>query len=79
MKRQKQVAAQIRARLAYERISQAALAEELPISKSTLHRRLAGESPWHYDELETIAAILHTNVSELVGENHVNGTSVTEE
>jgi hypothetical protein len=48
------------------------LAQILSMSRPALDRRLNGQVPWSYEELETLALLLATTVSELVGENHTS-------
>ncbi|RLP73659.1 hypothetical protein D9V32_14105 [Mycetocola tolaasinivorans] len=56
----------IRAHIAVNRESIAALAEATLISESTIKRRLYGLSSWSIDELVLIAEHFSTTVSELL-------------
>ena len=44
------------------------IAQALGISRPALGRRLA-DGKWRYDQLETLAKLLHTTVDDLVGES----------
>lgn len=60
------LAAEVRAEIARQRISLDKLSDSLPISKSTLQRRLSGEYPLNTDELAQISAALNVDPSILI-------------
>jgi transcriptional regulator with XRE-family HTH domain len=62
------VAANVRAELAVRRISGTALAGALGITRSTMARRLRGDTPWPVDDLERIAEFLNVTVDSLLSE-----------
>ena len=59
------VAAEIRAALARQRITQSALAERLGVSHAWVSRRLSGEVPLTIPDVTQIAAELGVEVSSL--------------
>lgn len=63
------VAANIRAEMARQKVSQAALAERLGISQAAVSRRLAERSPFELDEVETCASVLNVPVARLMRED----------
>lgn len=60
------VAAEIRAEMARQRMSQATLAELLQTSQPTVSRRLSGELPFDLAQLEQIATVLRVPMSRLL-------------
>lgn len=64
--RRAEVAAEIRAELARQRVSQAALILATGITKNTLRRRLNGVKPFYVHELEAICSFLNVPLSELL-------------
>ena len=56
----------VRAEVARARITQTHLATQLGISRTTLHRKLQGQAPWHAGELASLAQILQVPVSALI-------------
>jgi DNA-binding Xre family transcriptional regulator len=64
--RRAQVAAEIRAELARQRVTQAALITATGITKNTLRRRLDGIKPFYVHELEAICSFLNLPLSELL-------------
>lgn len=61
------VAAEIRAEMARQRMTQATLAERLGIDRSTISRKLAGEHPFDLLDLERIADVLGVPLSRFLG------------
>lgn len=57
------VAAEIRAELGRQRITQAALADKLGVSRPYLSRRLSGETPLSVGDVAAIAELLGVAVS----------------
>lgn len=65
----RRVAAEVRAELARQKVSQEVLCGRIGMSQSTLSRRITGEYPFDTTELATIADALGVPVSRfLVGE-----------
>lgn len=62
------IARVISQRLEAADISQRSVSADTGIALTTLSRRLAGKSPFGIDELEAIAALLGTTISDLVAE-----------
>lgn len=62
-----QVAANIRAELARQRVSQRTLADELKMSPAALSNRLAGATPIDVNELSAIADALGVEPADLLG------------
>jgi len=62
------VAAEVRAELARQRISQTQLAERLNISQAGISRRLSGETPFEINELVAIAEFLCVPVARFLPE-----------
>lgn len=62
----KRVAAEVRAEMGRQRISQDALCGRIGMSQSTLSRRLLGEYPFNTTELAAIAAALDVPVARFV-------------
>ena len=60
------VAANVRAEMARQKISQVKLAETLRVSQPAISRRLSGRVALNVDELARIADILGVPVAELV-------------
>lgn len=60
------LAAEVLAEMARQRITRAALARDADITYITLQRRLAGKSPFTYDELAAIAEQLGVGAADLV-------------
>ncbi len=60
------MAAEIRAELARQRVSQAALTTATGMNKNTLRRRLAGIQPFYIHELEAICGFLNVPLSEFL-------------
>jgi transcriptional regulator with XRE-family HTH domain len=58
------IAAEIRAELARQNLTYAALAKAIGMSPSTLGRRLEGLRPFYLEELEAIAQFLGLKLSE---------------
>jgi energy-converting hydrogenase Eha subunit A len=57
------VAAEVRAEMARQRVSQQPIADALGISRQALSRRMTGEIPFDVAELESIAGFLGVPVS----------------
>lgn len=57
------IVAEIRAEMARQRRTAAALARELRVSERGLRRRLRGEQDFTTSELEALAALLHLTVT----------------
>lgn len=55
------VAAEVRAELARQRISAIELAQRLPLSLSTLQRRLSGDIPFDVEEICMVAKVLNVS------------------
>lgn len=64
--RRARVAAEIRAELARQRISQIALIAATGITKNTLRHRLNGKYPFYVHELEAICSFLHVPLAEFL-------------
>jgi DNA-binding Xre family transcriptional regulator len=64
--RRAEVAAEIRAELARQRVPQTALISATGISKNTLRRRLNGVKPFYVHELEAICSFLNIPLSEFL-------------
>ena len=62
------VAEEVRAHMGRRRISQAALAEKLQISTSSMSRRLQGDSEFTVSELYAMARIFGISPVKLLGE-----------
>lgn len=62
------VAENVRAEMAARRISGTALADALGITRSTMYRRLDGNSPWPVDDLEKVADFLKVELMDLLAE-----------
>lgn len=62
------VAAQVRARMAYDGCSQATLAESIGRDQHYISRRVSGKVPFTTEDLDLIATALHVSVSDLIGE-----------
>lgn len=60
------MAAEIRAELARQRVTQLALIAATGITKNTLRRRLDGIKPFYLHELEAICSFLNVPLSELL-------------
>lgn len=60
------VAANIRAELARQRVSQAQVAERLGLSQAAVSRRLTGQTPFELDEVATVADLLAVAPSHLL-------------
>lgn len=63
--RREQVAAEVRAEMARQRISLTELADATSISPSTLRRRLDSVSPFDVDELDRVAGALGVSPDQL--------------
>lgn len=61
------VAANIRAELARQRVSQAQVAERLGLSQAAVSRRLSGQTPFEIDEVAEVASLLDVAPSHLLG------------
>ena len=59
------VAANVRAEMARQRLQQKTVAEALGVPKNLISDRARGRTPWTLNELETVARLLGTTVSEL--------------
>lgn len=64
----KRVAAEVRAEMARQKVSQETLCLRIGMSQSTLSRRMTGEYPFDTTELATIAAALGVPVSRFLNE-----------
>lgn len=62
------VAAEVRAELARQQMSQSELAKRLGVAQQTVSRRMTGEVPFDIAELATIAELLGVPMSQLLGE-----------
>ena len=62
----RRVAAEVRAELARQRVSQEALCARIGMSQSTLSRRITGEHPFDTSELAEIAEVLGVPVSRFI-------------
>lgn len=62
-------AAEVRAEMARQRISQSALAEQLGRTQQYVSRRIVGEVPFDVADLEKIAEFFGVPVSRLVPDN----------
>lgn len=62
------VAANLRAEIARQRISQTTLAEHLGLSQGGVSRRLLGQVPIDVDELDQFAEVLGVSARDLLGE-----------
>lgn len=62
------VAAEVRAEVARQRISQTRLAEHLSISQAGISRRLSGDTPFDLNELTAVAKFLGVPVSHFLQE-----------
>lgn len=60
------VAAEVRAEMARQRVSQTALAEKLDVSQAYVSRRLAGDVAFDVAELDDVARILGVPVEQFV-------------
>jgi len=60
------VAANIRAELARQRVSQAQVAERLGLSQAAVSRRLTGQTPFELDEVAAVADLLAVAPSHLL-------------
>ena len=60
------IAGEIRAELARRGFSAADLADATGITRATLRRRLAGESPFNFDELAAVSAHLELPLAVIV-------------
>lgn len=69
------VAGVVRAELARQRKPHRDLQEKLGISRTTLHRRIYGSSPFDANELVIVADFLGLTVSELLGEQRSEAAS----
>lgn len=63
----KLVAAEVRAEMARQRMSQVKLAELLGVAQQTISRRLVGEVPFDVTELAQIAALLKVPATQFLG------------
>jgi transcriptional regulator with XRE-family HTH domain len=57
------VAAEVRAEMARQRMSQQELARRLGVAQQTISRRHTGEVPWDVSELLAVAELLNVPVS----------------
>jgi len=64
--RRTRIAAEIRAELARQQMSQATLSAATGITPSTLRARLQGVQPFWMDELDQIANVIGVPLSELI-------------
>ena len=62
------VAANIRAELARQRVSQFVVADRLGLSQAAVSRRLSGGTPFELDEVEAIASLLGVPLVDLIAE-----------
>ena len=62
----KRVAAEVRAELARQKVSQEALCARIGMSQSTLSRRITGEYPFDTTELAKIAEALGVSVAQFL-------------
>ena len=62
------VAANIRAELARQRVSQFVVADRLGLSQAAVSRRLSGGTPFELDEVEAIASLLAVPLVDLIAE-----------
>lgn len=62
----RRVAAEVRAELARQRVSQETLCTRIGMSQSTLSRRITGDYPFDTNELAAIAAVLGVPVSKFI-------------
>ena len=67
------VAAEIRAEMGRQAITQQELARRLGWAQSQLSRRLSGAIPWRTDEIERIARALDIPVSQLTSPRQLAG------
>jgi transcriptional regulator with XRE-family HTH domain len=63
----KLVAAEVRAEMARQRMSQVKLAELLGVAQQTISRRIVGEVPFDVTELVQIADLLKVSVTQFLG------------
>lgn len=60
------VAAEVRAEMARQRVSQTALADRLDVSQAYVSRRLTGDVPFDVEELREVAFILGVRVEQFI-------------
>lgn len=60
-----EVAANVRAEMARQRVQQKTVAEALDVPFGIISDRARGRTPWTLNELETVARLLGTTVSDL--------------
>jgi len=75
----KPIAREIRAQMARHDEHQNDILNLIGVQRQALNRRLRGETKWHRWELLRLANHWGLTLNGLIPENHVNGTSVTQE
>lgn len=63
----KLVAAEVRAEMARQRMSQSRLAELLGVAQQTISRRIVGEVPFDVSELARVAELLNVPMTQFLG------------
>jgi len=61
-----EVAANIRAELARQKVSQTQVAERLGLSQAAVSRRLSGALPFELDEIAAVADLLNVRARDLI-------------
>jgi predicted transcriptional regulator len=61
-----EVAANIRAELARQKVSQSQVAEVLGVSQAAVSRRLSGALPFELDEIAAVADLLNVRARDLI-------------
>ncbi len=70
---QNAIAANVRARAAWLGLNQAAIADNLGVTRTTVSRKWSGGRPWSFDELEALAEILDTTPWALTAPSYEEG------